>query len=110
VLDRKTRTIPDELDDTNTQRLLAPGMYPSVIWPVEQRRASLLVPSTSVVATTERVFVIRNHDGHAQWVDVRRGPTVGNLVEVYGDLKQGDEIVQRGTDEIRNGSPLNGSS
>jgi len=77
---------------------------------VEHRRASLLVPSTSVVATTERVFVIRNHDGRAQWVDVRRGPTVGNLVEVYGDLKPGDEIVQRDTDEIRNGTPLNGSS
>jgi membrane fusion protein, multidrug efflux system len=56
------------------------------------------------------VFVIRNHDGRAQWVDVRRGPTVGNLVEVYGDLKPGDEIVQRGTDEIRDGTPLNGSS
>ena len=110
VLDRKTRTMPVELDVTNAQRLLAPGMYPSVIWPVEHWRASLLVPSTSVVATTERVFVIRNHDGHAQWVDVRRGPTVGNLVEVYGDLKPGDEIVQRGTDEIRDGTPLNGSS
>jgi membrane fusion protein (multidrug efflux system) len=55
------------------------------------------------------VFVIRNNDGHAQWVDVRTGPTVGNLVEVYGDLKPGDEIVQRGADEIRDGTPLNGS-
>lgn len=110
VLDRKTRTMPVELDVTNAQRLLAPGMYPSVIWPVGHRRASLLVPSTSVVATTERVFVIRNHEGHAQWVDVRRGATVGNLVEVYGDLKPGDEIVQRGTDEIRDGASLKGSS
>ena len=54
--------------------------------------------------------MIRNHAGHAQWVDVHRGPTVGNLVEVYGDLKPGDEIVQRGTDEIRDGTPLKGSS
>jgi hypothetical protein len=53
--------------------------------------------------------VIRNNDGHAQWVDVHRGPTVGNLVNVYGDLKPGDEIVQRGTDEIRDGTSLNGS-
>ena len=102
----KTRTMPVELDVVNSQRLLAPGMYPSVLWPVERSKASLLVPSTSIVTTTERVFVIRNNNGRAQWVDVRRGPTAGNLVEVYGDLKPGDEIVQRGTDEIRDGAPL----
>jgi RND family efflux transporter MFP subunit len=109
ALDMKTRTMPVELDVMNPQRLIAPGMYPSVLWPVERPRASLLVPSTSIVSTTERVFVIRNNNGHAQWVDVRRGPASGNLVEVYGDLKPGEEIVQRGTDEIRDGTALQGS-
>jgi RND family efflux transporter MFP subunit len=109
ALDMKTRTMPVELDVTNPQRLLAPGMYPSVLWPVERSAASLLVPPTSVVTTTERVFVIRNNNSVAQWVDVRRGPTVGNLVEVTGDLKPGDEIVERGTDEIRDGSELKSS-
>jgi len=74
-----------------------------VLWPVERSRFSLLVPSTSIVTTTERVFVIRNSNGR-EWVTVRTGPTAGNLVEVYGDLKAGDETVQRGTDEIRDGS------
>jgi len=104
ALDMKTRTMPVELDVKNSQDLLAPGMYPSVLWPVERSRSSLLVPSTSIVTTTERVFIIRNNNGRAQWVNVRTGPTAGNLVEVYGDLKPGDEIVQRGTDEIRDGS------
>lgn len=106
ALDQKTRTMPVELDVTNTQRLLAPGMYPSVLWPAGSFRASLLVPATSIVTTTERVFVIRNNDGRAQWTDVRRGPTVGTLVEVYGNLKAGDEVVERATDEIRDGSEL----
>jgi membrane fusion protein, multidrug efflux system len=110
ALDMKTRTMPVELDVLNPQRLLAPGMFPSVLWPIKQSRASLVVPSTSIVTTTERVFVIRNHNGHAQWVDVRRGPTVGNLVEVNGDLKPGDEIVERGTDEIRDRDELKRSS
>ena len=109
ALDMKTRTMPVELDVLNSQRLLAPGMYPSVLWPVERTGASLLVPPTSIVTTTERVFVIRNNNGRAQWVDVRRGPTVGNLVEVSGDLRPGGEIVERGTDEIRDGSELKGS-
>jgi RND family efflux transporter MFP subunit len=106
ALDMKTRTMPVELDVMNSQHLLAPGMYPSVLWPVKHSGASLLVPAASIVTTTERVFVIRNNHGRAQWVDVRRGPPAGNLVEVYGDLKPGDQVVQRGTDEIRDGSRL----
>jgi RND family efflux transporter MFP subunit len=97
ALDMKTRTMPVELAVTNPQRLLAPGMYPSVLWPVERSSASLLVPPTSIVTTTERVFVIRDTQGRAEWVNVRKGPTVGTLVEVYGNLKPSDEVVERAT-------------
>jgi hypothetical protein len=34
---------------------------------------------------------------------------VGNLVEVNGDLKPGDEILERGMDEIRDGPELKSS-
>jgi multidrug efflux pump subunit AcrA (membrane-fusion protein) len=98
--------MPVELDVQNNDGALAPGMYSSVLWPVTSARASLLVPATSVVTTTERMFVIRNRNGHAEWVDVRKGPAVRDLVEVSGDLKPGDEIVERATDEIRDGAPL----
>jgi multidrug efflux pump subunit AcrA (membrane-fusion protein) len=81
-------------------------MYPSVLWPVGRSKASLLVPPTSIVTTTERVFVIRDDDGHAHWINVRRGPTVGNLVEIEGDLKPGDQVVDHATDEIRDGDPV----
>ncbi|HEY7304775.1 MAG TPA: efflux RND transporter periplasmic adaptor subunit [Bryobacteraceae bacterium] len=106
ALDMKTRTMPVELDVRNQDGLLAPGMYPSVLWPVQSSRAALLVPPTSIVTTTERVFVIRDNNGRAQWVNVRKGPAVGNFVEVQGDLKPGDEIVEHATDEIREGAVL----
>ena len=102
----KTRTMPVELDVRNPDGLLAPGMYPSVQWPVQSSRAALVVPPTSIVTTTERVFVIRDNNGRAQWVNVHKGPTVGNLVEVQGDLRPGDEIVDHATDEIREGAEL----
>jgi membrane fusion protein (multidrug efflux system) len=106
VLDPKTRTMPVELDVVNADGSLAPGMYPAVKWPVRRMRPSLLVPRTSVVTTTERVFVVRNRNGRAEWVDVRKGAVEGDLIEVLGDLKPGDEVVRRATDELRDGSPL----
>ncbi len=103
-LDPKTRTLPVELDVQNPDGSLAPGMYASARWPVRAARAALVVPSSSVVTTSERTFVIRNHDGRAEWVDVRKGPIENGSVEVSGALKAGDQIVQRATDEIRDGS------
>jgi hypothetical protein len=81
-------------------------MFSTVKWPVRRARASLLVPKSSVVTTTERTFVIRNQNGHAEWVDVRKGVTDGDSVEVMGNLKPGDMVVRRATDEIREGAPI----
>jgi membrane fusion protein, multidrug efflux system len=95
-----------ELDVVDRDGSLAPGMYPTVKWPVRRSRATLFVPRTSVVTTTERIFVIRNKEGRAEWVDVRTGAADGDLIEVLGDLKAGDMIVRRATDEMREGTPL----
>jgi RND family efflux transporter MFP subunit len=105
-LDQKTRTMAVELDVFNRDGSLSPGMYPSVKWPVRRAHPSLMVPKTSVVTTTERTFVIRNHDGRAEWVNVTKGVSDGDLIEVSGDLKPGDTVVHRANDEIRPGSPL----
>ena len=106
ALDQKTRTMAVELDVMNRDGALAPGMYPTVKWPVRRSRPALFVPKTSVVTTTERTFVIREQGGKAEWVDVKKGVADGDLVEVMGNLKPGDKVVRRATDEIREGVPL----
>ncbi|MGH9628025.1 MAG: efflux RND transporter periplasmic adaptor subunit [Bryobacteraceae bacterium] len=105
-VDPKTRTMPVELDVTNTGGRLTPGMYAEVAWPQGRGRSSLLVPPETIKATTERIFVIRVEDGVAEWVDVRRGAPEGDLVEVFGKLKPGDKILEQATDEIRPGTRI----
>jgi len=106
-VDAKTRSMPVELDVANPNGRLAAGMYPLVKWPVHGNQNVLMVPVTSVVTTTERVFVIRVKDGAAEWVDVKRGPTHGDLAEVVGPLAEKDLVLRRGTDEIRQGTRIN---
>ncbi|MBZ5601709.1 MAG: efflux RND transporter periplasmic adaptor subunit [Acidobacteriia bacterium] len=106
AVDQKSRTMAVELDAMNRDGSLAPGMYPSIQWPVRRSRPGLFVPKTSVVTTTERTFVVRDRDGHAEWVNVTKGAADGDLVEVMGNLKAGDQVVKRATDEIREGAPL----
>ena len=106
-LDAKTRTMPVELEVKNPGLRLGAGMYPEVQWPVRRPQPSLLVPPTPIVTTTERTFVIRVINGVAEWVNVARGARVGDLIEVFGALKDGDMLVRRGTDEIREGAKVN---
>ena len=106
ALDPRTRTMPVELDVTNRDGTLAPGMYPNVEWPVRGQNAALWVPKSAVVTTTERTFVIRDRGGRAEWVDVKKGVAEGDLVAVIGNLKAGDMVVRRATDEMRDGAAL----
>jgi membrane fusion protein, multidrug efflux system len=106
ALDQRTRTMAVELDVPNRDGALAPGMYSTLKWPVHRTKPSLFVPKTSVVTTTERTFVIRDQGGQAQWVDVKKGVAEGDLVEVIGNLKPGDTVVRRATDETRDGTPI----
>jgi membrane fusion protein, multidrug efflux system len=103
-VDVATRTMAVELDVNNTDGRLAPGTFCQVRWPVHRTAPSLLVPNGSVASTTGRTFVIRVRGGRTEWVDVKTGLTSGPLVEVFGDLKPGDDIATRGTDELKAGS------
>jgi RND family efflux transporter MFP subunit len=105
-VDVKTRTMPVELDVRNPAGRLPAGMFSEVLWPVGRPRPTLFVPTSAVARTTERVFVIRIRDGKAEWVDAKTGATSGNLIEVFGNLKEGDKVALRGTDELRPGTPV----
>jgi RND family efflux transporter MFP subunit len=105
-VDVKTRTMAVELDVVNTGGRLTPGTFCEVNWPVHRPTPSLFVPSSSVGNTTDRTFVVLVRDGKAEWVNVRTGLASGVLVEVFGDLKPGDEVALRGTDEIKPGTDV----
>ena len=106
AVDEKTRTMPVELDVMNPRGRLAPGTFSNVLWPVERPQPTLMVPSSAVVSTLERTFVVRISNGIAEWVDVKTGVTAEKLTEVFGDLRAGDTVLVHGTDEVRSGSRL----
>jgi len=104
ALDPKTRTMAVELEINNVAGRLAPGMFAEIRWPARREGPSLLVPRTAVATTTERTFVVRVRDNTAEWVDVKRGASVQDLVEVFGNLNGGDQVAVRATDELRAGT------
>jgi RND family efflux transporter MFP subunit len=105
-LDVRTRSMPVELDVENSDGRLAPGMFADVKWAVRRPTPSLFVPVSAVVQTTERTFVVRVKDGLAEQVPVQRGAVLGDRVEVFGALNEGDQVAVRGSEDWKSGARL----
>jgi membrane fusion protein (multidrug efflux system) len=99
-VDAKTRTMAVEADVYQSKPLLDPGMFVEVEWPVRRDTSSLFVPASAIVETAEATFVERVHAGRVERVPVRRGSAMGDLVEVFGTLKVGDELVGHGSEDL----------
>jgi membrane fusion protein, multidrug efflux system len=96
-----TRTMPVELDVHNSDGNLAPGSFSSVQWPVRRAVPTMFVPVSAVTNDQQRTFVERVRNGKVEWVDVVSGLSVNGNIEVFGDLKPGDEVIRNATDAIR---------
>jgi RND family efflux transporter MFP subunit len=106
AIDNKLRSEHIEMDVQNEKKRLLPGMVAEVNLPIPAQDSSFIVPKSSVVNSTERVFVIKVNNNKAEWVDVKTGREASGQMEVYGNLNAGDKIIKTATDEIRNGSTI----
>lgn len=106
ALDERLRSERLEMDVMNNDKKLLPGMYAEVNIPLPASDSTFIIPKTALVASTEKVFVIRVVNQKAEWVDVKKGREADDKVEVYGNLNEDDQIIKTATDEIRNGSDI----
>lgn len=101
-----SRTMPVELDIQNADGRLSPGSFSSVQWPVKRAAPTMFVPVTAVTNDQQHTFVERVRNEKAEWVDVATGLSVNGSIEVFGDLKPGDEVIRNATDAIRSGQQV----
>jgi RND family efflux transporter MFP subunit len=109
-VDLNTRTMPVELDVHSADGHLSPGNFSNVQWPVHRAAPTMFVPVSAVTNDQQRTFVERVRNGKAEWVDVVPGLTVSGKIEVFGDLKPGDEVIRNATDAIRPGQQVKTTS
>jgi membrane fusion protein (multidrug efflux system) len=109
-VDLNSRTMPVELDVHSADGRLSPGSFSNVQWPVHRAAPTMFVPVSAVTNDQQRTFVERVRNGKAEWVDVVPGLTVSGAIEVFGDLKPGDEVIRNATDAIRPGQEVKTAS
>lgn len=107
ALDQRFRSERIEMDVTNTDKKLLPGMVAEITIPLPARDSAFLVPVKAVVNSTERVYVVRVINGKAVWTTVKEGRKSDHLSEVFSDdLQAGDTIAAIANEEVRDGMTM----
>ena len=107
-LEQRTRTMPVELNYWNKGNEILPGMFCEVYWPTHRKHPTLMVPASAVEETsTLETFVCKvDAEDKIQWVKVKRGLSMGNMIEVFGDLKEGDVVALHASDALQVGTKV----
>jgi len=100
-IDKQTRSEIWEFIIPNKDGLLKPGSYADVKLHFLRSQSSFVVPSSAVVTTLERRFVIKVINKTTKWIDVRPGFNMGDKQEVFGDLNISDTLIQKANEELK---------
>jgi multidrug efflux pump subunit AcrA (membrane-fusion protein) len=104
--DAESRTFPVKVKVSNPQGLIKSGMFARVTFSVEKGRKALVVPKDALVnrGPVELLFVVE--DGIVHQVAVKRGHSTQGWVAVEGPVKEGQLVVIRGNERLRDGMPV----
>ncbi len=107
AINKDNRTETWEFIFSNDKGELKPGMYANAIIKLGRPTPSFAVAPSAVATTLEKKFIIRLKNGKSEWVDVRSGINANDKIEIFGNLTEGDTLLQKATDEIKAGTKLN---
>jgi len=100
-LDLSTRTLQAEIEIPNSSRLLKPGMFARIEVVLLEKPEVLAIPSNAVMENKGDRFVYLLEGNKAARRPIVTGIEQDRLVEVKEGLKEGDQVVTRGQEAIR---------
>jgi RND family efflux transporter MFP subunit len=106
ALQSGTRTLLTEIDLTNPDGALAPGIYCSVELKIPRRTPSLLVPAEAILFNRDGLQVAVINDGKAEILKLTVIRDLGTQVEVDHGVKQGEQVILNPPVTLVNGSKV----
>lgn len=111
VIDSATRTLPVEIELSNTDGIIKPEMVVDIQVKRESIENAIIVPRTAIVRdeTGTNLFVAKNENGVkvAELLPVTTGFSSGPIIEILEGLRDGDEVVISGISTLSEGDRLN---
>ena len=105
-LELSTRTLQAEIEIPNSSRLLKPGMFARIEVVMLEKPEVLAIPSNAVMVEQGERFVYVVQGNKAARTPILTGIEQDRFVEVKEGLKEGDQVVTRGQEAIRENTTL----
>jgi len=105
LIDPSTGTILVEVAFPNPEKIVRPGQFARVRFPIAVLKDAILVPQRAVseLQATYSIGVVMP-DNKVEMRSVKMGPRIGGLWVVESGLKGGDRVIVEGLQKVRNGS------
>lgn len=104
ALDSAARTMLTEVQVDNKDASLLPGMYAQVKFTLPQQRASLIIPTSSLVIDNSGMHVVTVDDSHTiHFLLVTIGKDMGKQVEILQGLRGTESLVASPGDLLNEG-------
>ncbi|HMF72439.1 MAG TPA: efflux RND transporter periplasmic adaptor subunit, partial [Flavitalea sp.] len=110
ALDSRLRSQRIEMDVSNTDHKLLPGMVVEVLIPLPAKDSTFVVPKTALVNSDESIYVIKVINGRAKKAIVKMGREDEDKVEIYGNIVPGDTLINIATEEIKEGATIDSAN
>ena len=101
ALERATKTMLTEVQMTNRDMLLRPGMLVNARIGLEKKNDVLLLPVAALVREKTNSFVFTVDSGKAKRIQIQTGFNDGTNVEIVAGMKQGDLAILSGQQVLR---------
>jgi RND family efflux transporter MFP subunit len=105
-LDLNTRTLQAEIEIPNSSRLLKPGMFARIEVVLLEKPEVLAIPSNAVMENQGEKFVYLLEGNKAARRPIVTGIEQDRFVEVREGLKEGDQVIVRGQEGIRENTTI----
>jgi len=105
-LDLTTRTLQAEIEIPNSSRLLKPGMFARIEVVLLEKPEVLAIPSNAVMGNQGEKFVYLLEGNKAARRPIVTGIEQDRFVEVREGLKEGDQVIVRGQEGIRENTTI----
>jgi len=105
-IDPVTRSVRMVAEFDNPDDALRPGLFMTVEITLEERANALLIPEDAIEPVGDHSYVYVVRDGRAMRQEVELGARVPGEVEARKGVREGEVVVVRGLQRIRNGTPV----
>lgn len=103
IPDPRTQLYSIKINVENKDGKIKPGMFANVEIPLEEKNSVLSVPSESVIIKDDKNIVYILEDNKARERKIAIGLDTGREVEVLEGLKEGDMVIIKGQNYVKDG-------